>query len=274
VRILGVLWIVVGCGRANFDTIAVGDGAVDNDASGIAPEVGLLGRWRFDEGSGSVAFDSSGNGRSGVLTDRGGGAPSWSATGRVSGALQFPGNGSVLVGDGVTDSPLDFRLGDAITIAAWIRPMPFNSRWGAILNKGTYDADDSNYSFFQGNEAGAGAGDLSFVITAGNDNYNNMGTDQVVLTEGVWQHVAITFTFGSSASAVFYVNGVPYPAFTNFGNMDLAPTQNDAPLILGDTNQPEPFTFTGGIDDLRLYNRVLSASEILDMYADCDDGSC
>jgi hypothetical protein len=51
---------------------------------------GLVGWWKFDEGSGTVAYDSSGNGNDGNLTN----GPTWT-TGKIGGALSF---------DGVNDS--------------------------------------------------------------------------------------------------------------------------------------------------------------------------
>lgn len=270
------LWLCCACGRTHFDPLSTNDGGGSGSATidAVAREPGMLGRWRFDDATGTQATDSSGNSYAGTFTDHGGGLPSWT-TGRIGpGALSVAGDSSVLVADPGVDSNLDFTLGDTITIAAWIRPQPFNVAWGAILNKGTYGLHDTNYSFFQGNQAGSGPADLSFVITSGAGNYNNMGTDQNVLVEGIWQHVAVTFTFGNAASAMFYVNGVSYPGSTNFGDLNQMPTQNEAPLILGDTNQPEPFTFTGNIDDLRLYNRILSAAEISALYGACSDGDC
>ncbi|MHC4168510.1 MAG: hypothetical protein ACYSWQ_16280 [Planctomycetota bacterium] len=47
----------------------------------------LVGHWRFDEGSGTTAFDSSGNGNDGTLN----GGPNW-VVGYLGGALEFDGS--------------------------------------------------------------------------------------------------------------------------------------------------------------------------------------
>ncbi len=60
--------------------------AVTNTANA---DPGLVGWWRLDEGSGTTAYDSSGNGRHGTLL----GNPQW-VTGKIGGALEFDGQGN------------------------------------------------------------------------------------------------------------------------------------------------------------------------------------
>ncbi len=73
---------------------------------------GLIAHWEFDEGSGTIARDSSGKGHDGTLL----GDPQW-VTGMIgSGALSFDGtDGLVEAGD---DASLS--LTDALTITAWV----------------------------------------------------------------------------------------------------------------------------------------------------------
>ena len=54
---------------------------VENDINKIS---GLVGWWKFDEGNGTVAYDSSGNGNDGNLTN----GPIWT-DGKIGGALLF-----------------------------------------------------------------------------------------------------------------------------------------------------------------------------------------
>jgi hypothetical protein len=70
----------------------------------------LLGRWQFDEGSGNIASDSSGNDHDGVIV----GGAEWSAAGRVAGALNFKGLGNVEIPIEVFAS-----IDKEITIALW-----------------------------------------------------------------------------------------------------------------------------------------------------------
>src|SRR3989338_9400755 len=73
---------------------------------------GLVSHWKFDEGFGMIANDSSGNGNTGVLIN----GPSW-VTGKVgTGALQFDGANDRII----TSS--DFIGISALTICMWVLP--------------------------------------------------------------------------------------------------------------------------------------------------------
>ena len=77
------------------------------DPAGVA---GLMGWWRFDEGSGTVAADSSGNNHAGVVS----GSAVWT-TGKVNSALDFNGGYVDLGSDASLNAPPSF------TIAAWVK---------------------------------------------------------------------------------------------------------------------------------------------------------
>ena len=70
-----------------------------------------VGMWHFDEGSGDVASDSSGNGNDGTLME----APEW-VDGKVGKALAFNGTNYVEVPD--ADS---LKMTDAVTVALWFK---------------------------------------------------------------------------------------------------------------------------------------------------------
>ena len=83
----------------------------------IAQSEGLVGWWSFDEGSGTIAYDRSGNNNNGTLIN----GPTWTQ-GKVGGALSF---------DGVDDYVVvphnsTLNITSSITIMAWIKPQtPF-----------------------------------------------------------------------------------------------------------------------------------------------------
>ena len=68
----------------------------------------LVGHWKFDEGSGNVAYDTSGNGHDGILN----GNPQW-VEGQTRGALEFDGNGDYVEIEQIVS--IDF------TLMAWIK---------------------------------------------------------------------------------------------------------------------------------------------------------
>ena len=77
-----------------------------------AAESTLVGWWRFDDGTGTTAADSSGNGNDGTLM----GSLTWTTDGKMGGALQFPASGYVDCGSGSS-----LAIGDAVSMAAWIK---------------------------------------------------------------------------------------------------------------------------------------------------------
>ena len=71
----------------------------------------LVAHWAFDEGQGTIAYDSTGNGHDGAFQ----GDPQWVA-GKIKGALEFDGDGDFVE---VPDHP-DLHLWESYTLAAWI----------------------------------------------------------------------------------------------------------------------------------------------------------
>ena len=98
---------------------------------------GLVGYWTFDEGQGTTAFDSSGNGLHGTLR----GGPTWVTAGQVGGALDFNGTTAYVE---VPDNPLLSITGE-ITIAAWTYMRPTASGEMAIVSKGGWAVNDLPY---------------------------------------------------------------------------------------------------------------------------------
>ncbi len=81
---------------------------------------GLVGAWGFNEGTGPTTADSSGNGNLGTLV----GGASWSTQGRYGGALSFNGSNSLVQ---VADSA-SLDLTTAMTLSAWIMPTATSER--------------------------------------------------------------------------------------------------------------------------------------------------
>ena len=80
------------------------------------------------------------------------------------------------------------------------------------------------------------------------------------MTVGVWYHVAVTLNAGDSVR--FYVNGAP--AGTLLQTAVFGITNNNA-LKIGAVKSYD-FTFLGAMDDLRIYSKALSGTEIQQIY--------
>ena len=167
------------------DTVQAGSNA---DTGTPSTAGGPVGYWKFNEGSGSVAGDSSGLGNDGTIH-----GASW-----VSGS---PDGSTALSFDGVSDyvevaddSSLDIT--DAITIEAWIRP-------GVTFSTGSFYAIVSKYYNRSGYQlVWHQDGYLYFYVTNGIAVRSNVTT----LSAGRWYHVAVTYQ-GGTTSGKIYLNG-------------------------------------------------------------------
>jgi hypothetical protein len=85
---------------------------------------GLVAAYSFDEGSGTIAADTSGNANTGTIS-----GATWSTVGNMGGALAFNGSSSTVR---VPDSAsLDLTSG--MTLEAWVRPTAVGTAWRTVL---------------------------------------------------------------------------------------------------------------------------------------------
>jgi len=211
---------------------------------------GLVGYWDFEEGSGSLTSDKSGNGNDGIL---GGGTasyePDW-AGGIVplsggkegGGALQFDGTDDyVEVPD---DDSLDIT--DAITIEVWIKPTIDGNRHDIIRKAypyGMYILSSNNIAI-EGYDDGADYVAASISATP---------------YDGLWTHVVGTINVSANPQAILYINGEQKDTGYNANIDNLRSTADN--LVIGSWVGTSNF-FDGIIDEVRIYNRALSAEEI------------
>jgi hypothetical protein len=185
--------------------------------------------------------------------------------GKVDGALDF---------NGVTDyvevpdnAFLDFGTGD-FSIDAWVKTRSTSSvepavivdkRTGTVFNPigyVLYLADDGNLAFqFSDGIGGGYAGYLSSLFAA---NAN-------------WCHVAVTVDRDVNNGLKLYVNGVSqsFNPTIRKGNLD-----NDANLLIASDRFIANHWFNGSIDEVELFNRALTATEVNAIYKAGSAGKC
>jgi fibronectin type 3 domain-containing protein len=196
---------------------------------------GLIGYWKFDEGSGITDFDSSGNNNTGTLVNN----PTWVAPGKAgSAALQFNAANTqfVYVLDSASLDPTN-----GLSITAWVNPANWSGN-RRILQKG--DGDNQYRLLAEG-------GVLKFDL-------KGVGTLSTTLPSvGIWTHVAATW---NGSTMAIYFNGVTRVSQAATGTNQ---TTTDALTIAAKNGSSTAGDyFQGTMDDVRVYNRGLSASEI------------
>src|SRR6185369_7209285 len=196
---------------------------------------GLVAAYGFEEGSGTTIGDVSGQNNNGVAS-----GTTWSTAGKFGNALVFNGTNAVVT---VPDAP-SLQLTAAVTLEAWVFPTTAPTGWRAVIDKNV----DGYYlmaSTDNGNRPGAGG-------TWTNGNKNVFGTS--VLPVNTWTHLASTF---DGTTVRLFVNGVQVASLAQ--TVPLATTTATL-QIGGDAYTGE--NFAGLIDEVRVYNRALSAAEI------------
>ncbi len=204
-----------------------------------AQSSGLVAAYSFDEGSGTIAADSSGNGNKGTLVN----GTTWSTTAKFGRAANFDGVDDRI--DVADSSSLDLTNG--MTLEAWVRPAA-NSGYRTVVLKEV--SGELAYSLYAADSDHA-THPSGWVRISGASHYAD-GTGALPLN--TWSHIAVTY---NGSALVYYVNGVQTSSTAVSG----AIMTSNLPLRIG-SNTIWGEYFQGQIDEVRVYNRALAASEI------------
>ncbi|MDA1191331.1 MAG: LamG domain-containing protein [Candidatus Poribacteria bacterium] len=248
-------------------------------ASSILPnsataQDGLIGHWTFDEGAGAVVGDSAGANNGDVM-----GNPQWSAEGSSGGSMAFDGDGDYIQ----TTLLAPIQTADNLTVTAWF--------------KTNVTASGQQHLLWIGDVAGNGWGAQSELHLG----INHFGfLNKLVLFYGTgadvdgqvinivslrdftdtsgWHHIGavIENASGPTVNATLYLDGVALePLIEGFATVDGIPfpttnsTSNppdrsgwNTALRIGSPGAASRY-FNGMVDDVRVYNRALPATEIM-----------
>jgi hypothetical protein len=239
--------VLTGTGGSSSQTYAVKASQV----SQTAPSA--VGHWTFDAGSGTSAADSSSGGDAGTLINN----PQWTAG--VSGeALQFDGNRTAVRMSGSGNLANLYKGG--LTVSAWIRPTTSGGGGrGRIVDK---DNNDSGWFFSM-----YSPGNIQFAVDQfGGANPSRISTAGVDLNR--WQHVAATWDGSTLGSNIhLYIDGVPADGAAVNGS-GAALDDSGSPLTVGNRVRDLARGFAGDMDEVQVYNRVLTAAEIHTLASD------
>jgi hypothetical protein len=209
---------------------------------------GLLGQWSFDEGSGAVAHDSTGNGYDGTIN-----GATWAA-GIAGGCLSFDWNDWVQVQSPVRSLP-------PYSISLWMSPTSVSSLQYVVSNGG--ETSDS-FGFNVGLHGGLvrGTGNAPSPTALGGAGVN-------VIPAGVWTHVCWVWDgTGGLNSMKLYLNGARACTATPSRGIWPNSPQN---LVMGRVTNGSSCGFGGLLDEVRIYDRTLDEGEIATL---AEQGRC
>jgi hypothetical protein len=194
---------------------------------------GLVGAWGFNETSGRLAADRSGRGNSGRIF----GAAR--VAGRFGRALHFDGTGDFVA---VRDSAsLDFKHG--MTLEAWVKPTSGPRHWRPVIVK--QRKRGAAYGLFTAGRNGRASARLRTTRTGKLSGRPARGG-------GAWKHLAATW---NGKVMRLYVNGRP----AGKKRLSKRAAKSAGRLLIGGSRGG---SFKGVIDEVRIYRRALSASQI------------
>jgi hypothetical protein len=234
----------------NWNTTQTADGkyaltAIAKDATGNAKtstartvtvrNTGLVAAYGFEEGTGATTADRMGT-NAGTLS----GGPVWSATGRFGKALSFDG-----VDDSVTvPAAAALDLAASGTIEAWVNPTTLGSFRPVVQKERTGAAA---YALFANTDTAHPAARI--FTTAG---IEAAGASSLVTS--TWTHLAMTW---DSTTLRVFVDGAEVSSQPASGAL----ATSTGALRIGGGGVAAQW-FSGLIDEVRVYNRALSAPEI------------
>ena len=207
------------------------------------PATGLVAAYNFNEGSGTTVGDASGHGITGILQ-----GATWTTAGRYGGALSFNGSsGYVDLGN-----PAPLQITTSMTWSAWVKSATNPSDDGQIVAK------SDNASGWQ-LKTSPDTGQHTFgVRISGGVNELAKRYSTTVRSLSVWYHVAGVYN-SAAGTLNLYVNGV----LDNGVLIGTIPTsQLNSPVNVNIGRRFAGYYFSGVIDELRIYNRALSQTEI------------
>jgi hypothetical protein len=209
---------------------------------------GLQAYWKFDEGSDTTGKDMSGNHVNGTLHSNAG----WTSQGKFNNALSI---------DNGTNGYVDFgtsnlQLTSELTISLWVyRQGNSGSYSEALISRCQYgypfliQLQNSGYvsTFLRGSETSGG----SYVVSSAH------------LQNGTWNHIVLTYKY---RERIIYINGALDKTDTVVkGNLYSNSGGSPANIRIGASGAGSN-PMWGNYDEVRIYNRVLSAEEIKALY--------
>ncbi|WP_412732054.1 LamG-like jellyroll fold domain-containing protein [Minisyncoccus archaeiphilus] len=205
---------------------------------------GLVSYWKFDEGTGTTAYDSAGTNH-GTLTN----GPTWKTSSDCisGGCLQFDGSNDYVD----FGNPSSLQITESITMTGWV--MWPNSAIKEIFlkNNNTNDRPGS-YEFYQNNN--------TIVFRTIKDGVMVDMVSTTIIPINTWVHIVATWD-GSVKS--IYIDGVKDLST----QVHTSPLDNTSGKFTIGAYANDRYAFIGLIDDVRIYDRALSSQEVASLYS-------
>jgi PKD repeat protein len=240
-------WTNVSAGNYSFTAQAVYDSGARVVSAPVSVSVGgLVAAYGFEEGSGTTVTDASGNGLNGTVN-----GATWSTAGKDGGALIFNGTNSYVD----LGNPVPLQLTGSMTLSAWVLAAGNPPNDGQIIAKSDLGTAVTGWYLKSTPDTGV----RTFGVAVSPDGSSRVQRySQTVPSLNTWYYVAGVYN-ASAGTLDIYVNGVLDDGVLK-GTVPTSQFDPNLNVTIG--KRSGGYYFWGTIDDLRIYNRALSASEI------------
>jgi len=231
-----------------------GSDDIDSKSDASLTQSELVMHLAFDEGTGDVAHDGGTGGNDGLLLD----GASWGA-GKCGSAVSLEGNEDSVE---IPSSP-QLNLGDEYTVSYWVWFDSWDPGWqstsgAAVLTKHEIYDDANGWMFWIRNSDPARLEFISYSIEGA------VVSTQKPIETGRWYHVAVTGS-KTGGEVTLYLDGAEENSVPFWSIV-----ANTHPVVLGRELGMTGRQFDGRVDELRIYSRALSPSELSALYS----GAC
>jgi len=201
---------------------------------------GLVAYWKFDEAEGAITFDETGNNNDGTIY-----GASWVA-GKIREALKFDGSTAFVV----IPNSRTLNVTDAITVTLWVKTASdFSTARRLIAKKSSY--------LFEGV-----ANSLFFELFI-DGKYRAVKSHWPRSSTEAWVHIAGMYD-SSSKVIKLYLNGVEVARKSLSALSSYIINVSGSKVEIGMLDKKG--FFSGLIDEVRIYNRALTADEIKELF--------
>jgi hypothetical protein len=211
-----------------------------------------VGQWHLDEGSGTIAADSSGYGDTGTVA----GGAAW-ATGRFGSGLSFNGTTALVQ---IPDGP-QLEPAATVTVGAWVEHAGSPGRYRYIVAKGETGCNSASYGLYTGANGG-----LAFYAANGSgDTYVVSPDASTSVWDGNWHLVVGTY---DGVAVRVYVDGIQVGSGTPRTGPLAYPSADSNSLFVGSYPKGENIAgcqaggFLGLIDEVTIWDHALSPTDV------------
>jgi hypothetical protein len=211
----------------------------------------LVGYWAMDNRTGTGIYDYSGHNNNGTLANMSSpatGESGWNTSCKFGGCLRFDGdNDYVDLGTIDVDS-------NELTLTAWFKADNFNVNDARIISKAT--GQDINNHWWMLSTVTSDGYKLRFRLKNNTGGTSTLIATSGDLTAGEWTYAAAVY---DGSNMILYKNGVEVGSMAKTGSVA---TDNSVNVWIGDNPGPNRKQFNGTIDEVKVWDKALTADEV------------